>query len=185
MWDTYTITTGPDATPPTVSLVASSNSVTAAGSVTLTATAADDVGVSKVEFYEGTTKIGEATANPYTYSVTYASADNGTHSYTAKAFDAAGNTATSSPATAVTVNIPVPVISSLTPTSGPVLGGTSVTLTGSSLTGATSVTVGGVNATSLTVNSDTSLSFITPSGQVGAANVVTTPGGTSSPATFS
>ncbi len=94
-----------DTTPPTVSLTASSGNVTAAGAMTLTATAADNVGVIKVEFYEGATLLGTATAAPYTQTVNYTFANNGSHSYTAKAFDAAGNSAVSAPATLVTVNI--------------------------------------------------------------------------------
>ena len=94
-----------DTTVPTVSLVSSSPSVTAAGSITLTATAADNIGVTKVEFYDGATKLGEKTSGPYTQTVTLKYTNNGSRNYTAKAFDAAGNTATSSPAAAVTVNI--------------------------------------------------------------------------------
>lgn len=95
-----------DTTPPTVSLASSSLSVTAAGSITLTATANDNVGVSKVEFYEGATLLGTRSAAPFTQSITFAAANNGTHNYTAKAYDAAGNTASSTPAVSVVVNIP-------------------------------------------------------------------------------
>ncbi len=97
-----------DTTPPTVSLSSSSLSVTAAGSITLTATASDNVGVTKVEFYDGATLIGTKTAAPYTQSVAFTDANNGTHNYTATAYDAAGNTKASTPATAVVVNIPAP-----------------------------------------------------------------------------
>ena len=95
----------PDTQAPTVTLTSSSTNVTAAGSITLTATATDDTGVTKVEFYDGATKLGDDTGSPYTFDVAFTAANNGAKSYTAKAFDAAGNTATSSPATAVTVNI--------------------------------------------------------------------------------
>ena len=95
-----------DTTPPTVSLSSSSLNVTAAGSITLTATASDNVGVTKVEFYDGATLLGSKTAAPYTQSVALTNADNGTHAYTAKAYDAAGNTRASTPATSVVVNIP-------------------------------------------------------------------------------
>jgi hypothetical protein len=73
-----------------------------------------------------------------------------------------------------------PVATSVSPNAGPVVGGTSVTITGSVFTGATSVTFGGVAATSFTVNSDTSITAITPPGALGAVDVVvTSPGGTS------
>jgi predicted outer membrane repeat protein len=55
----------------------------------------------------------------------------------------------------------VPVISSFTPTSGPV--GTVISVTGSSFTGTTAASVDGVPA-SFTVNSDSSISVTVPSG---------------------
>jgi IPT/TIG domain len=77
-----------------------------------------------------------------------------------------------------------PVVSSISPTSGPVAGGTSVILTGTGLTGATRVTVGGNAATGLSVSSDTSMTFTAPAGAAGAAPVVvTTPAGVSGAAT--
>jgi Bacterial Ig domain len=106
-----------DTTTPSVSLSASSINFTTAGNLTLTATASDDVGVTKVEFFEGASKLGEDTtaADGFVQTVAIGVADNGTKSYTAKAFDAAGNTTTSS-AVAVTVLIlngagcPVPAV---------------------------------------------------------------------------
>ncbi|GGJ18661.1 glycosyl hydrolase family 18 protein [Deinococcus roseus] len=96
-----------DTIAPTVSLAASPTNLTAAGNVNLTATASDNVGVSKVEFYRGTTLLGTDTTAPYTYAHAYSnSSQNGSYSYTAKAFDAAGNNKTST-AVNVTVNIPV------------------------------------------------------------------------------
>lgn len=97
---------GTDTTPPTVSLSASSGNVTAAGKVTLTATAADNLGVSEVEFYEGATLLATKAAAPYTYDLSLVAANNGTHNYIAKAYDAAGNTTSSTPAVSVVVNIP-------------------------------------------------------------------------------
>ncbi|ADV66526.1 glycosyl hydrolase family 18 protein [Deinococcus maricopensis] len=84
--------------------------------MTLTATAADNVGVSKVEFYRGTTLLATDTSSPYSATDAFSSsAQNGSYSYTAKAYDAAGNTRTSA-AAPVTVNLtstPTP-----TPTTG-------------------------------------------------------------------
>jgi hypothetical protein len=77
-------------------------------------------------------------------------------------------------------------VTSISPTSGPLAGGTSVTVTGTGLTKASGVTVGGLAAVGLVVASDTSLSFNTPASVVGpAAVVVTGPGGSSTgPTTF-
>ena len=101
---TVTVSIGSADLPPTVSLASSATSVTAAGSITLTATAADDKGVSKVEFYEGTTLLGTDTSSPFTLAVTFAQANNGTHTYTARAYDTTNQTATSA-GVSVAVNI--------------------------------------------------------------------------------
>ncbi len=96
----------PDVTPPKVNLSSSSNNVITAGSIKLTATASDEVGISRVEFYEGATKLGEDITAPYEQTIDFNLTNNGTKTYTAKAFDAANNSASSDPATTVTVNIP-------------------------------------------------------------------------------
>ncbi|PTA68562.1 Ig-like domain-containing protein [Deinococcus arcticus] len=92
-----------DVTAPTVSLTATPNPVTAAGTVTLRATAADNVGVTKVEFFEGTTKLGEDTTAPFEMTVSLNAVQNGKKTYTATAYDAAGNKTSAS--TEVTVAI--------------------------------------------------------------------------------
>jgi hypothetical protein len=74
----------------------------------------------------------------------------------------------------------LPVVTNLSPSSGPVAGGTSVTITGTGFTGATKVTFGGTAGTGLTVVSATSINVVSPAHSSGAFNVfVTTPGGTS------
>jgi hypothetical protein len=73
-----------------------------------------------------------------------------------------------------------PVITSVTPVSGPTTGGTVVVITGSGFTGATSVTFGGVAGTNLTVNSGSQITVTSPAHTAGSVNiVVTTPLGTS------
>jgi uncharacterized repeat protein (TIGR03803 family) len=77
----------------------------------------------------------------------------------------------------------LPVITSFTPTSGPV--GTEVTITGSGFIGATKVTFGGVTATTYIVNSGTQIIVTVPAGAKTGTIAVTTPGGTAiSKATF-
>jgi hypothetical protein len=77
---------------------------------------------------------------------------------------------------------PPPSISSIVPSTGPLLGGTTVTITGTNFTGATSVTFGTVDATAFTVNSATQITATTPpQGTPGAVIVlVTVPGVTAS-----
>jgi hypothetical protein len=76
--------------------------------------------------------------------------------------------------------IPAPVVTGLTPASGPVIGGTVVTITGTGFTGATSVLFGATAGTGLTVNSATQITVTSPAGAAGIVDVtVTTPNGTS------
>ncbi|MDZ4184193.1 MAG: Calx-beta domain-containing protein, partial [Desulfuromonadales bacterium] len=97
-----------DTTAPTVALTSPANATTftSAQTVTIAASAADNVGVSKVELYDGTVLKGTDTTAPYSFAWAITSANNGSHSLTAKAYDAAGNSKVST-VTTVTVNIPV------------------------------------------------------------------------------
>lgn len=91
---------------PTVSLTspAANETFTAPASITLEATASDaDGSISKVEFFNGTTKLGEDASAPYTY--TWDNLAEGSYTITAKATDNSGETATS---TAVEIRVNVP-----------------------------------------------------------------------------
>ena len=80
----------------------------------------------------------------------------------------------------ITVSSPVPMVSSISPATGPTGGGTSVTLTGANFTGATAVRFGATAATSFTVNSATSITVTAPAGPAGTVDVtVTSAAGTS------
>ena len=95
----------------------------------------------------------------------------------------AGEFSPSVPATYTYVT--APVVTALTPASGPTAGGTVVTITGSGFTGATGVAFGGVPATAFTVNSATSITATAPAHAVGPVDVVVQhPGGDSAPQTF-
>ncbi len=102
----------PDTTAPTVTLAASSLNVTAAGSITVTATAADNAGgsgVKQVELFDNGLAVGTAKlVAPYIWTIAFTSSDNKTHAYTAKATDNAGNVGALSAAVNVVVNIAVP-----------------------------------------------------------------------------
>jgi PKD repeat protein len=93
---------------PTVSLSAPADNATftAPAAITLEATASDvDANLSRVEFYQGTTLLGSATATPYSFSWTNVAA--GSYILTARAVDAA-DAATTSAQVRVTVNAPSP-----------------------------------------------------------------------------
>jgi ELWxxDGT repeat protein len=65
------------------------------GSVLVSATAFDNEGVARVEFYVGTMLIGTDSLAPYEASWNSVAMADGVHTLTAKAYDAAGNEATS------------------------------------------------------------------------------------------
>ena len=90
--------------PPTATLTSPASGAVLSGSVAFTGTATDDVGVTRVEFWcDGSLLLGTDTTSPY--SVVYDShgIPNGSHTFTCKAYDTAGNLATSS-AISATVN---------------------------------------------------------------------------------
>jgi hypothetical protein len=67
-----------------------------------------------------------------------------------------------------------PVISSITPASGPTAGGTPVTISGTRFIGPTTVTIGGAAATNVIVVNATTITAITPAGIAGGQDVVVT-----------
>ncbi len=76
--------------------------------------------------------------------------------------------------------VAVPVVSGVMTSSGPTTGGTSVSISGSGFTGATAVFFGGAAATSFTVNSDGSITAVSPAGSAGTVDItVVTAAGTS------
>jgi hypothetical protein len=110
-----------DGTAPTVSLTAPAGGATVTGPVTVSANAADNIAVAGVQFtLDGASLGAEDTVAPYSVSWSTVTAANGTHSLTAVARDAAGNTTTSAPisvtvsndSAAPTVSLTAPAASS-------------------------------------------------------------------------
>jgi hypothetical protein len=66
---------------------------------------------------------------------------------------------------------PAPSFTSVTPDSGPSLGGTAVAIVGDNLTDVTSVEFGGVPATSLVIVDDENLTCVTPAGVQGPTDI--------------
>ena len=91
-----------DTTPPSVSFQWPSGGVTLSGSVTVQASATDNVGVASVSFYVDGVLKGTDTASPYTFVLNTTTLSNGTHTLAVVAKDGAGNSATAS--TSVTVS---------------------------------------------------------------------------------
>ncbi|MBV9457469.1 MAG: IPT/TIG domain-containing protein, partial [Bradyrhizobium sp.] len=74
-----------------------------------------------------------------------------------------------------TFTVGAPKVTAVTPSAGPLAGGTVLTITGADFTGVTSVTIGGNPATAVTVVSATQITATTPPGAAfGPVNVVLT-----------
>jgi hypothetical protein len=131
LWSTNTpFNTGPaDTIPPSVAISSPENNATVGGTITVTASATDNIGVAAVQFLLNSAPLGaEVTAPPFSVQWDTTTVANGVRTLTATARDAAGNRTTSGPVSVTVVNNPVPVTTSLNPGSA-VVGGPSFTLT--------------------------------------------------------
>ena len=72
----------------------------------LSGTVSDAGGVSSVQIYDGATLLGPATVSSGNWSYTTAALPDGSHSFTAKATDTAGNTTTTAAVTATVDTTP-------------------------------------------------------------------------------
>ncbi len=129
-----------DPTPPTVGITAPAAG-NVSGTVNVAADASDNVGVVGVQFLLDGANLGsEDLTSPYSVSWNTTLTSNGTHTVTARARDAAGNTTTSA-GVIVTVNndIQGPAVNLTEPTAGLVLGTISVSANASDNVGVAGV----------------------------------------------
>ncbi len=80
-----------DTIPPTVAFTAPAANATLTGAVKLQITAADNVGVTRVDLGLDGNPLATLTTAPYEFNLDTATITNGAHSFKATAFDAAGN----------------------------------------------------------------------------------------------
>lgn len=80
-----------DSTPPSTAITSPKAGTTLSGLVTLTASASDSFGVSRVEFYDAANFLGTSYASPYGLSWNTAAGANGSHRLTTRAYDLVGN----------------------------------------------------------------------------------------------
>ena len=86
----------PDVTAPQVTITSPANGSTVSGSVQVTATATDNIGVAGVQFkVDGAALNGELSSGPYATTWNTGSMKNGSHQVSAVVRDAAGNQSTS------------------------------------------------------------------------------------------
>ena len=102
-----------DNTPPTAAITTPAEGSTVVGNVTLSVSASDNVGVTRVAFFVNGTFVGADTTAPYEAAWDTTRGGNGSHALTAKVHDADGNVAYSS---AITVTVNNPGVASYDPT---------------------------------------------------------------------
>lgn len=100
-----------DTVPPVVSLTAPANGATVSGLVTVDVSASDNVGVSKVNLFVNGVQLASDITAPYGFSWDSTTAANGSVTLTAYAYDAAGNSASSS----ISVNVANATLSTVAP----------------------------------------------------------------------
>ncbi|PYQ24502.1 MAG: hypothetical protein DMF81_05220 [Acidobacteria bacterium] len=98
----------PDTVPPTTSITAPASGATVGGTTTVSASASDNIGVTKVEFYVDAALKATDTTSPYSFAWDTTAYAAGSHGLVSKAYDAAGNVGTSATVT-VTVSNTGPV----------------------------------------------------------------------------
>src|SRR5579859_1102188 len=98
-------TPGGDTTPPTTSITSPANGATVSGTVAITATASDNVGVTQMQILiDGAVAASNTNATSLSFNWNTTSVANGSHTIVSKAFDAAGNIGTSSTVTVTVSN---------------------------------------------------------------------------------
>ncbi len=97
----------PDTTPPTVAITAPTNGSTMTGTVNASANATDNIGVARVDFFRDGVSSGSDTSAPYTIPVNTSTIANGSHTFSARAYDSAGNVG-NSPSVTVAVSNTTP-----------------------------------------------------------------------------
>lgn len=172
---TVTLTVNPagDTAAPTVSITAPAANATVSGSsVTISATASDNVGVVGVQFKVDGSNIGvEDTSAPYSVTWNTTSASNGSHAITAVARDAANNSTTSTSVNVSVNNTVAPskvTTPSISPTGGSYSSAQSVTMSTSTSGAAIRYTTDGTTPNSssnlyssaITVSSTTTIKAI-------------------------
>ncbi|HAM36054.1 MAG TPA: hypothetical protein DCP85_09045, partial [Elusimicrobia bacterium] len=123
----------PDTTAPTASITAPTAGAAVSGAVSVSAAAADSVGVTKVEFYvDGNLKATD-TSSPYSHSLDTTQLANGSHALLAKAYDAAGNVGQSASVSVTVSNSvpPPPGAPTISGVSGNIINGSNITISGS------------------------------------------------------
>ncbi|MGQ9749286.1 S8 family serine peptidase [Desulfosoma sp.] len=99
---------GVDTQSPTVAITSPTAGTMVVGTVAVDVSASDNMGVERVELYANGQLVAEASEAPYAFSLNTLNFDDGSLTFTAKAWDKAGNVGTSKNVTVTVDNIPDP-----------------------------------------------------------------------------
>ena len=149
-----------DTAAPTVAITSPANNSTVSGSVTLTATATDNVAVSGVQFLLDGANLGAENSGPgpsYSFSWTSTTVANGVHTLSARARDGAGNSSVASVSLTVANAAPSGLVAAYSFNEGS--GSTVTDVSGHNITGTISGaawTAGGRYGNALVFNGSTS-----------------------------
>ena len=113
-----TVTPPPDTTPPTASIASPSGGTTVSGNVGVSVNASDNVGVTRVDLLVDGATVATSNVGPWQFTWNSSTVSNGAATLNAKAWDAAGNVASSS---TVSVNVSNGVSASVSDTTPPVV----------------------------------------------------------------
>ena len=100
----------PDTAPPTASITAPGSGAVVSGTATVIAAASDDVAVTQVEIYDGTTLLGSCIQAPCAVAWNTVAVDAGSHALSARAHDASGKVGISAVVTVTVDNSPAAIV---------------------------------------------------------------------------
>ncbi len=96
----------PDTTPPTTAISFPAGGARLSGPITVVATASDNVGIDRVELLINGQVRATDRSHPYSFAWNTASYSDGTHTLQTRAYDTAGNSASSASVSVVVDNVP-------------------------------------------------------------------------------
>lgn len=111
--------TNQDLVAPSTSITYPANNATLSGTVTVTAIANDNIGVSRVELWKDSSLFSTRTSSPYHFNWNTTADSNSAHTLQTRAYDAAGNLGQSSVLTVQVSNDQVPPDDDPPPNNGP------------------------------------------------------------------
>jgi len=117
------IVTIAEQSPPTVVITAPSNNSTVSDTVSVNVSTADNVGVTRVEYYANNVLLGTVVSTPYSFSWDTSTVVAGTYTLTAKAYDFAVNVSQSSHVVTVAKDLIAPNVTLTSPVNSSILSG--------------------------------------------------------------